>query len=152
MVNTLPRCYSTVRALMNSWAPISGLVRPSLASRAICASCAVSSPRVVTERLRTVSPVAEQLTAGALGEPLHAHRAVQLVGDAQLLAGVDSPVLAAQPFAVEQMGAGERHTDAGAAEPLDRLAVEAFGRLALAQQRSRARLDPQRPVRAARRG
>ena len=49
-----------------------------------------------------------QLTAGPLGEPLHAHRAVQLVGDAQLLAGVDSTVLAAQPFAVEQMGAGER--------------------------------------------
>jgi hypothetical protein len=38
LANTLPRCHSTVRALMNSWAPISGLVCPSRASRAISAS------------------------------------------------------------------------------------------------------------------
>ena len=38
LANTLPRCHSTVRALMNSWTPISGLVRPSRASRAISAS------------------------------------------------------------------------------------------------------------------
>jgi hypothetical protein len=89
-----------------------------------------------------------QLSTGPLGEPLHAHRAVQLLGDAQLLAGVPAPTLAAQPFAVEQMGAGERHTDVGAAEPLDRFAIQLFGGRAVAQQRSRARLDPQRPVRA----
>ena len=34
LVNTLPRCHSTVRALRNSWAPISVLVWPSRASRA----------------------------------------------------------------------------------------------------------------------
>ena len=43
LVNTLRRCHSTVRADRNSRAPISGLVRPSRASRAMCASCAVSS-------------------------------------------------------------------------------------------------------------
>ena len=44
------------------------------------------------------------------------------------------------------MGAGQFHADAGAAKPLDRLAVEAVGLLAFAQQRPRARLDAQRPV------
>ena len=36
--NTLRRCHSTVRALRNRRAPISGFVRPSPASRAIWAS------------------------------------------------------------------------------------------------------------------
>ena len=66
----------------------------------------------------------QQLAAGALGERLHAHLGEHLVRGAQLLAGVDAAVLAAQPLAVEQVRAGERHADAGAAEPLDRLAVE----------------------------
>ena len=42
LVKTLRRCHSTVRADRNSWAPISGLVRPSRASRAMWASCGVS--------------------------------------------------------------------------------------------------------------
>ena len=55
---TFRRWYSTVRGLMNSWAPICELVWPSAASRATCASCAVSSSSVSAVRLRTVSPVA----------------------------------------------------------------------------------------------
>ena len=55
---TLLRCHSTVRRLRNSSAPISGLVRPSAARRAMRASCAVNSSRPPTVRLRTVSPVA----------------------------------------------------------------------------------------------
>jgi len=47
------------------------------------------------------------------------------------------------------MSAGELDPDAGAAEAVDRLPVEAIGGLAVAQQRSRAGLDPQRPVGAA---
>ena len=43
LVKTLPRWYWTVRALMNSCAPISGFDRPSRASRAIWVSCGVSS-------------------------------------------------------------------------------------------------------------
>ena len=76
--------------------------------------------------------------------------AEHLVRGAQLLARVHAPALAAQPFAVEQVGARELGADARAAEPLDRLAVEALGVVAVAQQRARARLDPQRPVGAAR--
>jgi len=58
LVKTLPRCHSTVRGLMNSWLPISWLVRPSRASLVIWDSWAVSSVSVSTVRLRTVSPVA----------------------------------------------------------------------------------------------
>ena len=58
LAKTLRRCHSTVRALMNSSAAISGLVRPSRASRAMCFSCGVSSVQVLTCRLRTVPPVA----------------------------------------------------------------------------------------------
>ena len=55
LVNTLRRCHSTVRALRNSCAPISGFDRPSRASRAICSSCGVSSSRVSTRALRAPS-------------------------------------------------------------------------------------------------
>ena len=68
---------------------------------------------------------------------------------AQLLAGVDAPVLAAQPLAVEQMGAPEFHAQASAAKPVDRLPVEGLGALALAAQCPRAGLDAERPVAAA---
>jgi hypothetical protein len=48
-----------VRALMSVRAAISGLVRPSGAIRAICASCAVSScSSMATLRLRAASPMA----------------------------------------------------------------------------------------------
>jgi hypothetical protein len=47
------------------------------------------------------------------------------------------------------MGASELDAHMGAAESLDRLEIEALGGIALVQQRSRARLDPQRPVGAA---
>ena len=66
--NTLRRCHSTVRGLMNSWVPISGLVCPSPASRAICASCAVSSSRVSTRALAHRLAGGQQLAAGAFGE------------------------------------------------------------------------------------
>jgi shikimate dehydrogenase len=58
LANTLRRCHSTVRGLRNSWVLISEFDSPSRASRAICTSCAVSSPVVWTFRLRTFSPVA----------------------------------------------------------------------------------------------
>ena len=54
---TLRRWYCTVRGLMNSCEPISGLERPSLASRAICDSWG-DTPRASSVRFRTVSPVA----------------------------------------------------------------------------------------------
>ncbi len=68
-----------------------------------------------------------ELAPGAFRERLDPHVAEHLVRDAQLLACVEAAVLPAQPLAVEQPGAGVRHPDPGAAEPLDRLAVLSFG-------------------------
>jgi hypothetical protein len=67
----------------------------------------------------------------------------------QLLAGVRPPTFAAQPFAVEELCAGELDAYLGAAESLDRLAVQRFRGGTIAVQRTLARVDPERPVRAA---
>jgi hypothetical protein len=91
----------------------------------------------------------QQLPRGSFGEPVGAHRGEHLVRGAQLPARVDAPVLPAEPLTVQEAGAGQRHTDAGAGEPVECLAVPAVGRLALADQRPRAGLGTQRPVRAA---
>jgi hypothetical protein len=52
----------------------------------------------------------QKLAAGTLGEGLHADRLEHLVCGTQLLAGIHPAALAAQPFAVEQMGASELWT------------------------------------------
>ena len=149
LANTLPRWYCTVRGDRNSRAPISGLDSPSRASRAICASCAVSSRRGGCRAFAGGLAGGQQLAAGPLGERLHADGVEHAVRGAQLLAGLAAPALAAQPLAVQQVGAGQFGAQPGAAEPLDRLAVQALGLLALAQQRPGPRLDPQPPVGAA---
>ena len=64
----------------------------------------------------------------------------------QLVAGVEPPVLATEPLAVEQVGPGQLGPQRGAAQPLDRLGVALLGLLAFADQRSRARLQALRPV------
>ena len=115
-------------------APISWLVRPSRASLAIWASWAVRSVSGLDRALAHRLAGGQQLAAGAFGEPFHAHRGQHLVGDAKLLARVDAAIFAPEPFAVEQMRAGQIRTHAGAAEPLDRLTVQTVGGLALAQQ------------------
>jgi len=50
----------------------------------------------------------EQFPACALGEGLGADRVEQVVGVVQLAAGVEPTVLATEPFAVEQVGPGNR--------------------------------------------
>ena len=82
-----------MRGLMNSRAPISGLVTPSAASRAICASWGVSSSRVSLVRLRARLTGRQQLARGALGERFRAHPREHLVRGAQLLARVEPPAL-----------------------------------------------------------
>jgi hypothetical protein len=73
---------------------------------------------------------------GTFGEPVGSHGGEHLVGGVQLPTGVGSPVLPAQPFPVQQVGAGEMNGHARAGQPLDRLAVEPLGSLAVAQQRT----------------
>ena len=112
-----------MRGLMNSRLPISGFESPSRASRAIWASWAVRSSRSRQCVFGALSG-GQQLALGSRRKRLSTHRAEHLVSGAELLTGVEAPALAAQPFAVEQMGAGKFGADAGTTEPLDRLAVK----------------------------
>ena len=130
--NTFRRCHSTVRALMKSCAPISGFVRPSRASRAICSSCGVSAVRVSGLRLRTFSPVATSSRRARSANASMPIASAQVVRRAQLLARVEAATLAAQPLAVHQMRSGELRTQPGPTEPFDRLAIQKFRVLAIA--------------------
>jgi hypothetical protein len=87
-----------------------------------------------------------QLDAGPFGERRGADRAEDLVGAGELVAGVAPAALAAQPLAVDQVGAPQFHALANTAEAVDRLTVQAFSILAVAGQRPRAGLDTERPV------
>src|SRR5262249_53883494 len=58
-LKTLPRWYSTVRGLMNSWAAIWLFVSPSAARSATRASCGVRSRFMARVRARARSPVAD---------------------------------------------------------------------------------------------
>src|SRR5262249_45269302 len=89
-----------------------------------------------------------QLARGSFRECAGSHGPEDLVRGAQLLAGVDAPACAAQPLAVEQMGAPEFHADPSAAKAVDRLAVEGLGVLTFGDQCSRAGLNAERPVSA----
>ena len=66
-----------------------------------------------------------------------------LVGEAQLGAGVQAAVLAAQPLPVEQVGTAQLDPDPGPAEPLDRLPV---GASAASSGLTRARQRACRPA------
>jgi hypothetical protein len=88
----------------------------------------------------------EQLASGALGERLGAHRGEHLVGGVQVGSCIDAAAHAPQPFAVEQVAAGELHPHTCPAEALDGVAVEPIGRLVVADHRTAARLQAQAPV------
>src|SRR5262245_53782546 len=56
----------------------------------------------------------QQLGAGPLGERMGPDTAQHVVREAQLLSRVHAPVLAAQPFAIQEMCAGELNDDPAA--------------------------------------
>ena len=66
----------------------------------------------------------QQLDARPSGKCRGADRVADLVRGAELIAGVTSAPLAAQPLTVQEAGAGQIHPQAGAAQAVDRLAVE----------------------------
>ena len=59
-----------------------------------------------------------------------------LVRDPELLARIDAPAFASQPLAVDQVRTRKRGTHPRAAQPRDRLAVQALGDVTLAEQRA----------------
>jgi hypothetical protein len=113
----------------------------------------VSWSKVSDERLRDFSGSA-QLFGGAAGERFHTHAGQHFVGGAQVLAGVRSAALAAQPLAVQQVGSGAVGGDRAFGEVVEGLAVVVFG---AGDQGSRVRRHAQAPrgaagVRALRQG
>jgi hypothetical protein len=119
---------------MNSWAAISGLDRPSPASRGDLGLPGGELGGGTGRAFAYSLGGGTQLARGSFSESVSSHGDEHLVCGAQLLAGIGAPVLAAQPVAVEQMSAGEVHPGVGAAEAVDRLAVQVLGGLALARQ------------------
>ena len=65
-----------------------------------------------------------ELPAGPFGERRGPEPAEHVVGGPQVLACFHSPLLAAQPFAVHQVGAGEMDGDAAAPEAVNRLPTQ----------------------------
>ena len=146
LLKTLRRCHSTVRLLMNNCSPISEFDRPSPASRAICASWAVSWSGSSIVRFRQSRAGRRQFAASALGEAVHSHRTEQLVPDAELAACVCSAVRASEPFAVEQVNAREFGPDQRPAQVIDGRAVQVLGLVAIAEQRLGPGGHPQCPI------
>ena len=145
-VKTLVRCHSTVLPLMKSRAPIWELVYPSRAMRAISISWAVSSSRVTDRALGDTLAGRDQLSAGAVGERLGTDPAEDLVRETELMPRVDAPVLAAQPFAVQEVSPGEADDDPCGREAFDGLLVQRLGDVAGAEQGARHGLDALSPV------
>ena len=132
---------------MKRRAAISGLEKPSRASRAIWASWAVRSSWVSTTRLRTRPPAGLHSPLGAARERLETNPRAHLVRGAPACSRASNRrSFLAQPLAVEQIGASERYANAAATEPFDCLAVQMLGGFAPAEQRAAARLYPQRPI------
>ena len=122
-LKTLRRWYCTVRELMNSCAPISGLERPSRASLAICASCGVRMSRVFVGAPARVLSGGKELVAGSLRKRLRPDAAERLVRGSKLLARLEAPVLTTKPLAVHELRSRQLKRDSAAVESLDRLAV-----------------------------
>src|SRR4051812_22702413 len=87
-----------------------------------------------------------ELDPRALAKRIHPKAGEHLVSDPQLVTGVEAPMPASEPLAVEQMRARELRPKPRAAKSLDRLAVQRLGRVAVCQQRPRTGRDPQPPV------
>src|SRR4029078_11604190 len=86
---------------------------------------------------------------GPRSERVGAHACEHFERDAEVVARLDAAPLTPQPLAVEQVGPGDLYANAGAAQPMERFLVEALGVLAVAEQRARPGLDPERPIGAA---
>ena len=75
-----------------------------------------------------------QLSAGPVRERQGPEPVEHLVGGPQVLAGVHAPLPATEPLAVEQVGPAQLHPHARSVEPLDRLAVQRLGGVAIGDE------------------
>jgi hypothetical protein len=96
-------------------------------------------------RLRTVSPVASS-SRRALRERFGTHRRKRFVCGPQLGAGVDTPMLSAKPFPVDEVSPREGNGCAASAESIDRFPIEGLGILTIAQEARERASNSNRPV------
>ena len=119
---------STVRALRKSWAPISGLFRPSAASPAIRARGRSEEPRTRTRRDAAgrgggaARRRGQQRPAGPVGEAAMPRRRTAR-GPCAARRGPRSPRCSARSHSPKPARASELGPDAGPAEPVHGLAV-----------------------------
>ena len=108
-------------------APISAFVSPSTTSPAICASCARQRP--ATSRPSACAPSRRWPAAPAARGRRTPRRPSPSTPRARSAAarGRRPAAFPPQPFAVEELCAGELDAHAGAAQPFDRLAVQRLG-------------------------
>ena len=118
---------------------------PRAARRATSASWGVRWSRVSTVRLRACSPVASSSTRARSANASIPNSAEHLVSQPQFDPGVNTPAFTSQPLTVQQVRAGEVEPEARRLQVFDGLAIQGFGRIARAHERSRSRFDPQRP-------
>ncbi len=85
----------------------------------------------------------EQFVGGPAGERGRAHLREQLVGCAELGAGIEPPASPAEPFPVEEVGAGQFGQGSAATEPLDGGAVLLVCVVTVADDRPCSCLDAQ---------
>jgi hypothetical protein len=137
-----------VRWLRYSCAAISGFVRRSAASCAICASCGEIVARV-DRALAGGLAGGQQLAAGAFGEPVRAHRLKSGMRGLQLRARVDAALLPPKPFAIGELRPVGEDGDPGPTELVDRLEVQRVCFGPFAKQRVCGGLDSLRPFRRA---
>jgi len=109
---------------------------------------AVSSSRGLDAALRTRSPVANSSRSA---RPANASVPMLVNSSSavpQLLAGRPTRRrLTPQPLAVEEVGTGELHADARAPEPIDGLAIEVLGGIAMAEHARDSGPPPRAPTR-----
>jgi len=120
-VKTLPRCHSTVRARDEELGADLGVretVRGEL--RDMCLLRSEFGVRV-RRALADLLSGREELAASAFGERLHSHRGEQFVCGSKLVTGIGASVVAAEPFAVQQMCPCEVRTRRRLAQMVDRV-------------------------------
>ena len=89
-------------------------------------SCAVRSFAVSTERARTVSPVAASSRRVRSAKPSIPGLGEEFERRPQVFARIHPPPVSTQPFAVDQVRARKRDSDARATEAFDGLLIQAL--------------------------
>jgi hypothetical protein len=146
LVNTLRKCHSTVRALMNSWLPISGIGLAACGEAGDLCFLGGEIEACVNGAFADRLTGCQKFAAGTVGERVGPHAQQQLVGGAQLLAGVDAATSASKPLAVQELRPRQIEAEAGRFQPLNGLVVRGLGVLACVEESTRPSLDPECPV------